>query len=250
MSVTFKDHFSGHAEDYGKYRPSYPDALFKYLPQICRQHNRAWDCATGNGQSAVALAKYFQHVIASDASENQLRHAAPAKNVNYIVAPAEQSGIASHTVDLITVAQALHWFDLEAFTIEVDRVLVDQGVLAVWTYNLLTINPEIDAVIDRLYSDLLDAYWPDERSIVETGYRHIQFPLTKLDAPRFEMITQWNLPQLAGYLNTWSAVKRFENDHNSNPVEMIWPDLAAAWGDEQVTYTQHWPLALRLWRKS
>jgi len=250
MSTNFKDHFSGHSEDYSNFRPHYPDELFFHLSHQTINHNRAWDCATGTGQAAVQLAKYYNKVIATDASDNQVHQATELKNVTYATAPAEHSGIEDHSIDLITVAQALHWFDLDGFAKEVDRVLVDQGVLAVWTYNLLTIDPDIDKYINHLYSDLLDPYWAPERTLVENGYQDISLPLTELDVPQFEMSSHWNLRQLIGYLNTWSAVKKYETEQHKNPVEVIFQELATAWGDDEQERPIRWPLALRIWRKS
>lgn len=248
--VAFKDYFSGHSQDYDAYRPHYPDELFFHLSHVTEHHNCAWDCATGTGQAAVELAKYYNKVIATDASDNQVRQAAELKNVQYATATAEDSGIVEHSIDLITVAQALHWFDLDRFAKEVDRVLVDHGVLAVWTYNLLTIEQDIDEYINHLYSDLLGPYWAPERTLVENGYQDINFPFTELDVPQFDMYSHWNLRQLIGYLNTWSAVKQYESVKQHNPIELIFQELATAWGDGEQERPVRWPLALRIWRKS
>jgi len=249
VKENFKNYFSNNSSDYRQFRPSYPEELFYHLAHISPHHECAWDCATGTGQSAIYLAKYFQKVMATDASENQIRVAQQAKNVEYSVASAEHSGLADNSVNLITVAQALHWFNLVAFTKEVARILVDQGILAVWTYNVLKINDEIDRLVHYLYSELLDSYWPPERRIVESGYQDIHFPFTELEAPDFEMSEHWSLEQLLGYLNTWSAVKRFEAETSSNPVDKIASQIASAWGDASHIRKITWPLVLRLWRK-
>lgn len=245
----FKDYFSGHSQNYDTYRPHYPDELFFHLSHVTEQHKRSWDCATGTGQAAIHLAKYYNKVIATDASDNQVRQAAELNNVIYATAPAESSGIEDHSIDLITVAQALHWFDLDAFANEANRVLTDHGVLAVWTYNLLSINPEVDAQVNYLYSTLLGPYWPPERALVENGYQDIHFPFQELEVPNFEMCAHWKLGQLIGYLNTWSAVKAYEDDQQSNPIELIFKDLVTAWGDKEQERAVSWPLALRIWRK-
>ncbi|MGD8784787.1 MAG: class I SAM-dependent methyltransferase [Thioalkalispiraceae bacterium] len=250
MKTNFKDHFSGHSQTYARFRPGYPEQLFYHLSQLAPALHRAWDCATGTGQSALQLAKYFQQVIATDASANQINNAAPQKHVEFRVATAEDSGIDSNTVELVTVAQALHWFDLSAFEREAQRVLVDKGVLAAWSYNLLTINPKIDRMINYLYSELLDPYWPAERRIVERGYQDIQLAMDKLEVPDFTMTAHWDLQQLTGYLNTWSAVKRFEADRHHNPLELIVADLHSAWGPPEQKYLASWPLAVQLWRNS
>lgn len=249
MPSDFKDYFSGHSKDYGHYRPDYPDELYFHLSHLTPGHDCAWDCATGTGQAALQLTKYYKQVIASDASENQVLQAKQHKQIRYITAPAEDSGLNNQSVDLITVAQALHWFDLDAFAREVDRVLVAQGILAAWTYNLLNITPHIDEIVIQLYSGLLGNYWPAERKILENQYRDIRFPFNELDAPRFSMSTHWNLHQLTGYLNTWSAVKRYEADQHISPVGLIMDDLVKAWGNPEQERTMHWPLTLRIWQK-
>ncbi len=249
MPSNFNDYFSDHSQDYALFRPEYPDELYFHLSHLTEHHNYAWDCATGNGQAAKQLAKYYKQIIATDASENQINQAQQQKNIQYRVTTAEKSGIDDQSIDLIVVAQAIHWFDLDKFALETDRVLVDQGVLAVWTYNLLTINPQIDVVVNYLYSNLLGPYWPPERALVESGYQDIHFPFQELDVPKFEMSAHWKLDQLIGYLNTWSAVKAYEADQQSNPIELIFKDLVTAWGDSEQERAISWPLALRIWRK-
>lgn len=247
--MNFKDHFSGHAQDYSVYRPGYPKQLFSYLASLCHQRERAWDCATGSGQSAFALAEHFAQVIATDASENQIANAELKTGVLYKVEPAEHSSLQNASADLITVAQALHWFDLDAFSREVCRVLKPQGILAIWTYGLHRISRDVDELVDELYGPTLDNYWPPERARVEQGYNGVQFPLSPMPAPGFSMSADWNLSQLTGYLCTWSAVKMFEQDQAYNPVEKLYDQLAAAWGKPAQTRAVQWPLTLKLWKK-
>src|SRR5437867_9645499 len=165
--MTFKDHFSRQAADYAKFRPGYPQELFQYVGSVAPSRQLAWDCGTGNGQAAVGLASVFDRVIATDASEKQITNAEPHQRVDYRVAPAENSGIKSETIDLIMVAQALHWFDLDRFYAEARRVLKPNGVLAASAYNLLHIEPAIDEVINRYYYDVVGPFWPPERKLVE-----------------------------------------------------------------------------------
>src|SRR5436190_651141 len=180
--ATFKDHFSGHAADYAKFRPRYPDQLFDYLAGIAPDRAAAWDCGTGNGQAAVALAERFNHVLATDASAEQIANAAPHRRVTYRVATAEASGIESSSIDLITVAQALHWFDLEKFYSEVGRVLKSHGVITALAYDVLRIEPAIDAVVNHYYTDVIGAYWPPERALVEK-FAELPFPFPEIAAP-------------------------------------------------------------------
>ena len=245
---SFKDHFSAHASAYARYRPRYPEALFAYLASLCPVHNLAWDCATGNGQAAHSLAGHFARVVATDASTDQLAHAAPHERVTYQVAPAAQSPLPPHTADLVTVAQALHWLDLDAFYAEVKRVLKPGGILAVWTYGLLQINPALDAIIERLYKDIVGAYWPPERRHVEDGYRTLPFPFEALEPPFFTMSLLWTLDDLLGYLGTWSATRRFMKTHGLDPIVQIAEALTHAWGDPTELKLAQWTLPLRVGR--
>ena len=248
--AAFKDYFSVDPVAYQQYRPGYPDALFLYLAKIAPDKQCAWDCATGSGQSAVSLSAYFKQVIATDASASQISSAAQVPGVVYRVASAERSRIKNASVDLITVAQALHWFDLQAFTAEVERVLKPGGVLAVWTYNLLQVNAELDSIVRYLYHDVLGAYWPPERKMVEQGYAGVSFPFECIDAPQFNMSADWALPQLFGYLQTWSALKRCQKNRSHNPLEDIAQRLVEAWGEPVDSLRINWPLSLCVWKKT
>jgi SAM-dependent methyltransferase len=246
--VTFKDHFSKQAAGYAKFRPRYPQKLFDYLGSIAPSRQFAWDCGTGNGQAAVALASVFDCVIATDASEKQIVNVEPHDRVEYRVAPAESSGIESETVDLITVAQALHWFDLDRFYAEAQRVLKLDGVLAASAYNLLQIEPDIDEVVNRYYYEVVGPFWPPERKLVEQ-FSDLPFPFQEIDPPKFEMTAHWNLDHLLGYLRTWSSTQRFMAAKGSDPLEQIMDELRAAWGDSRQTRTVVWPLIVRVGRK-
>ena len=247
---SFKDHFSHDSSSYSKHRPGYPDSLFSYLSSISQQHEKAWDCATGSGQSAIQLAKYFQTVIATDASESQIKNAYKQENVHYTVAAAESSGIIKSSLDLITVAQALHWFDLPAFTTEVERTLKPGGILAAWSYNLLSVHPGIDECITDLYGNILSQYWPAERTIVENGYTSISFPFEELTVPRFNMTIEWTFEQMISYLSTWSAVNAYISTNNQNPVAFIYDKLRHAWGNSDKKMLITWPLTVRAWQKT
>ncbi|MEE9352443.1 MAG: class I SAM-dependent methyltransferase [Thiotrichaceae bacterium] len=248
MSKAFKDYFSGHAQEYSQYRPKYPAELFSYLASISSEHKIAWDCATGNGQSAVFLTDHFAEVIATDASKTQIQNATSKSGITYQVATAENSHIESNSIDLVTVAQAFHWFDQDAFASEVDRVLKKQGILAIWTYNLLSINPELDTVIHHLYENILGDYWAFERGLVESGYKEVQLPFEAIETPEFQMSTEWNLSQLIGYLCTWSAVNKYQQEQGNNPVEAIYDDILKAWGNVDQILSVRWPLSVKVWR--
>jgi SAM-dependent methyltransferase len=243
--VAFKDHFSKQAADYAKFRPRYPPELFEYLGSVAPSRALAWDCGTGNGQAAVGLASVFDRVIATDASEKQIANAPSRQLVDYRVAPAENSGIESETLDLIMVAQALHWFDLGRFYAEARRVLKPDGILAASAYNLLRVEPVIDEVVNRYYYEVVGPFWPAERKLVEQ-FADLPFPFYNVDAPKFEMTAQWNLDHLLGYLQTWSSTQRFIAAKGTDPLEQIIDELRTAWGDSQQTRNVTWPLVLRI----
>ncbi len=242
----FKDHFSNMSGSYSEFRPGYPAELFRYLCSIAPSNELAWDCATGSGQAAVALAQDFTAVIATDASAQQIKKARSHSSVEYRVAPAEYSGLESGSVDLITVAQALHWFDLPGFMQEAQRVMRPGGVLAVWTYNLFRVTPMIDAVVGDLYWRTLKGFWSDERGMVERGYRDLVMPFAELELPRFHMSAYWTLEHLLGYLRTWSAVQSYTESSGKCPVAGISPRLAQEWGGDGLKRKISWPLSVRV----
>ena len=244
----FKDHFSRQAADYGRFRPRYPLELFTHLQGLCPGRDWAWDCATGSGQAARALAPHFTHVVASDASAAQISQAVSVSNVQYVLAAAEQPPLANVCLDLVVVAQALHWFDLERFYAEVHRVLKPGGVLAVWSYSLLRSTPQLDLLIDRLYNDVLGPYWPEERRVVERGYASLSFPFEEIAAPEFFMTATWTVDDLLGYLGTWSAAVRYREATGRDAVADIAPLLGAAWTPAGGSAVVHWPLSVRIGR--
>jgi len=246
--MSFKDHFSQQSASYSRYRPHYPEGLFSYLASQVERHERAWDCGTGSGQAALELARFFAEVIATDASEQQIANALYHERVRYRVAPAEASGLDADSVDLITVAQALHWFDQERFYTEVRRVLRPGGVLAVWCYRLARVSPAVDAVLDRFYTEIVGPFWPPERELIDQGYRTVPFPFAELESPHFEMEAEWTLPHLLGYLGTWSAVQRYREQKGQDPLEVIQSELIQAWGRPETMASIRWPVYLRLGR--
>lgn len=246
----FKDYFSDAADDYRRFRPEYPDALFDYLATISPARTFAIDCGCGNGQASVALAARFDQVLGTDASASQIAQVAEAANLRYQVSPAETIPAPPGSVDLITVAQAIHWFDHPRFFAAADQALKPGGILAVWGYQFLHTDTALDPLITDFHSRVVGPYWPPERALLDAGYTRIPFPYPPLEAPRFAMEAHWTFPQLLGYLNTWSAVKQFEKANGFNPLEPIAGTLLAAWGDPQRAQRVYWPLILRLGRKS
>lgn len=245
MSATFKDHFSGHARDYASARPTYPAELFDFLAGLAPARERAWDCATGNGQAARELARHFDEVIATDASEQQVAAAAAHPGVTYRTAAAESPGLDDRSIDLVTVAQALHWFDVPRFFDAVTRVLRPRGVLAAWCYGTCEVEPACDRLIHGLY-DALNPWWPPERAIVESGYRDIELPFPLVDAPRFLMRLSWRADDMLAYVATWSATQRCRVDTGKDPLVTIAEPLRKAWGSGRREV--RWPIHLKAGR--
>jgi SAM-dependent methyltransferase len=243
LTSGFKDHFSTQSGGYARYRPTYPAALFEFLADITAGRRFAWDCATGNGQAALALSRHFDEVIATDASQAQIEAALPRDRIDYRVASAEQSGLDDGSIDLVTVGQAFHWFDESAFFDEVRRVTRDDGVLAIWSYEQCVVSKECDALVATLYGDIVDEYWPPERALVEQGYSDVEMPGQAIEVPDFRMSLDWTASDMLGYLRTWSACKRYQADKGKDPVAIIETSLNAAWGTELRRVV--WPLTTK-----
>lgn len=246
--VTANDHFSRQAAEYRASRPGYPAALFDFLAQACVRHDRALDCATGNGQAAVGLASRFAAVVATDLSVAQLARAEARPNVRYLAATAERLPLADASVDLVTVAQALHWIDLAEFYPELARIARSGALIAAWSYGRMRVDPRVDAVVEQLYSDIVGPYWPPGREHVESGYRDLPFPFAPVAAPELAMVADWPLERLLGYLASWSAVQRYVVQHGCDPLDQVREDLRVAWGAPGATRRIEWPLALRVGR--
>jgi SAM-dependent methyltransferase len=194
----------------------------------------------------VLLAERFPWVIATDASAQQIAQAEPRENVEYLVAPAERTGLPDASVDLVTVAQAAHWFDLPAFYAEARRVGREGAVLALVTYGVLETAPEIDPVVQHFYRDVVGPYWPFERRHVEEGYRAFDFPFKELPPPPLAIEVEWSAADLVGYVNTWSAVRGAEKALGRSPVPDFERDLLKAWGDPDRRRLIRFPLSLRV----
>ena len=247
-SGSFQDHFSDVAAAYAAYRPSYPPALVDFLARLAPARRLVWDAGCGSGQLSLLLAGHFEQVVATDASPEQIARATAHPKVEYRCARAEASGLPERVADLVTAAQAAHWFDLPAYFAEVRRVTRPGGIVALISYGVVTADADLDAVIRPFYREVLGAYWPPERRHVDEGYRSLPFPFEELDGPSLEIRLDWRLEQLVGYVGTWSAVWALERAQGQGSFATFRRELAKAWGPATTVRTVRWPLALRVGR--
>lgn len=244
-SRDFKDHFSGHSAEYREARPHYPSALFHFLAIVAPSTQLAWDAGTGNGQAAVPLASRFTTVVATDGSDEMLAQAERHPRVRYEHATYRTS-LADRSVGIVTVAQALHWFDVDAFIREVRRVLVPDGLLAAWCYTGPRISPDIDAIHDHFHQVIVGPYWPPERRHVEDGYRAIALPIDEYAVPPFEMVEDWTLAQFLGYVRTWSATRRYVDARGEAQLLDFERAIAEVWGEPRRTRRLRFPMHFRV----
>jgi ubiquinone/menaquinone biosynthesis C-methylase UbiE len=243
-----KDNFSKQSDLYSRFRPGYPGQLFDFLLPLVPDKRNAWDCGTGNGQVAAKLSNYFTEVYATDLSAAQIENADHKKNIFYSVEKAEKTLFPDNKFDLITIAQAIHWFEFNDFYHEAQRTLKPGGIIAVMGYDILRINKKIDFLIDTFYRDTTGSYWDEERKYVEEHYLTIPFPFKEITTPAFSMNYNWELERVTGYLNTWSAVQHYIRKNNENPVDKISEELKKAWGNVLKRKVQ-FPIFMRTGRK-
>lgn len=244
--MNIKDNFSAIAASYANWRPEYPEALFIFLASLTKEHDTALDCGTGNGQAAKHLAAYFKEVQATDISAAQLQHAVAMPNIHYSISTAEQTIFPDNYFDIICAAQAAHWFNHAIFYKEAERILKPGGIIAFVGYALLEVDKEIDAIIQFLYKDTLGQYWDKERKHIDDRYRSLPFPYTTIPAPQFEINCNWNLPQLLGYLNTWSALSHYKKITHEDPLQPLLPALQKAWGNEDLVKAVRFPIISKI----
>jgi ubiquinone/menaquinone biosynthesis C-methylase UbiE len=242
----FKDLFSGHAAAYAAARPTYPDALFDWLTTLAPVDASVLDCGCGNGQASLALAERFARVVATDPSAEQIANAPPHPRIEYRVAAAEASGLPDASVQLVTAAQAVHWFDHTRFAAECRRVLVPDGVVAVWVYGVNRITPELDAITLELYQQHTGPYWAPERRHIDQALSSLYFPFTPVETPAFAMRARWTLDGYLAYLRTWSSCQKYQQVHGADPVSLVAPRFAAEWGDADQVREVVFPLHLRV----
>ncbi|MBE2216830.1 MAG: class I SAM-dependent methyltransferase [Ignavibacteria bacterium] len=244
--MEFKDYFSKQAKEYSKYRPKYPTELFEYLSSLVKEHDTAWDCATGNGQAAMGLEPYFEKIIATDASSSQIEHAELHPKIEYRTVSAENSRLESDSIDLITVATAIHWFDTDKFYPEVKRITKPGGVLAVWTYAENTISPEIDDISRKFSEVVLGKYWPDENKKAWDFRNQIMLPFEHIEVPEFEFSIEWDMNEYLSFLSTWSATQNYIKTNGKSPLEIVYGEYRKAWKDENIKRS----VKMKIWLKA
>lgn len=247
-AIAFRDLFSRQSETYATARPGYPDELYAFIASLVPRRQLVWDCGTGSGQAAKDLARYFERVIATDASEAQVRNAVPVANVEYRVGNVESSGLKAQSADAVAIAQALHWFDLDRFYKEVRRVTVPGGVMAAWSYGSCRAGDDVESLLRDFEFETVGPYWDPRRRWVDEGYRTIPFPFEELSAPPFQLRVEWTLSQLGGYLRSWSAVAKFVEERGHDPVAPLLEQIGQHWGPPDRPRTITWPLAVRVGR--
>lgn len=229
--MTTLDLFSEKSDLYALARPKYPQELYEFLASCITHSDKVWDCATGNGQAAIALAEIFNEVQATDLSEQQIVHAIPNENITYSVLSAEHTTFPDNYFDAITVAQAIHWFDFEKYWPEALRVLKKGGVFAAWGYDWCKISPEVDATINTNIMKVIEPYWAKQNQLVWGGYADIYFPFEKIPTPKIAMKQYWNSSQLLTYIHTWSATRQCMLKEGPEFFEQAIKKIEAAWGD-------------------
>ncbi len=240
--MSFNDYFSKQAEVYAKARPTYPDELFEYLHSLCNSDELCWDCATGNGQAAVSLLRYFKKVIATDGSAQQIKNAVANPGIEYRVATAEASGLPDNCTDIITVATAAHWFNHDEFYKEVKRVGKPGSILAIWAYSEANISKEIDEVMEWFMYDFLADYWPPGRWYIRGSYKQLPFPFPQMQTPDFFCRMKWSKEQWLNYVQSWSSYANYITKHSTDPLQILAPKLNPLWPDndiKEVTWKLH-----------
>ncbi len=240
--------YSPFAREYAQSRSRYPAELFSSLAALVDRRNLAWDCATGNGQAALELVKHFERVIATDISAEQIHHAAPHPQIEYCVAKSEQSGLADRSVDLVTVASAIHWFDLDSFYAEAQRVIRPGGLLAAWTYHVGYVEPPFDRIFARFYREVIYPYFAPGARLVDERYETITLPGEPLAAGNFSMRAAWNLDQMLAFIASWSGTQQYLKERGEDPVAFIAEELEHIWGERESIHLVRWPLYTRISR--
>ena len=240
--------YSSYAKQYAQSRPGYPEELFEYLSSLVDEHHLAWDCATGNGQAALTLTKYFEKVIATDISNEQIKNAIKHKHIKYNVCNAEDSGLENKSVNLVTVASAIHWFDLENFYKEVRRVVKPGGIIAAWSYHIGYMEPPFDKLFLGFYEEALSPYFGLGAKLVDDRYSTINLPGKGIETVDFFVEVKWKLKNMLDFIESWSGTQQYKKETSRNPTDLIINELNSIWGEAEKIHTIRWPLFLKISR--
>lgn len=249
MTENYQHLFDPQAANYVRYRPGYPAELFEFLNSITPDHRLAWDVGTGSGQAATQLAEFFNAVLATDSSEAQVSQAKPNEKITFLALPAEDSQLADASCDLVTAANAVHWFDLDAFYNEVNRVLKPQGVIAVWGYGWL-IGPDYMKDVLEAFYDHVRPYWPEPTKYVQEKYRNLPFPFAEIEKPTLSLEETWSVERMLGFYSSWSASEICRTTTGVSPIIKLAEDLKAVAPDELSTHKISLPLYMRVGHKA
>lgn len=229
------DRFSLQAKSYAQFRPSYPAPFIEEVVSSCSATHCAWDCATGNGQVAVSIADHFHLVEATDISEQQLKNSVKRENINYQVGAAEKTSFEDEVFDLVTVAQAIHWFDHSKLFSEVDRVLKYGGIFATWGYGLFRFNNDaLNNVISWFYENIMGEYWDPQRRLIESQYDTIEFPYPAIKAPSFKIPISANVESIIAFFETWSSVDNYRKAKKEDPIPLVRERLLSKFDPDNV----------------
>jgi ubiquinone/menaquinone biosynthesis C-methylase UbiE len=248
--TNFKDYFSQFSQTYAKGRLCYPPELFAYLSTLTNEHELAWDCGTGNGQAAIGLKENYKKIVATDPSPQQIANCSPGPTITYLVEAAESSSLSDASADIVTIGIAIHWFDFDLFYAEVKRVLKKGGIIAAWAYFLPTISVEIDLILKKFTEKTLKPFWKPEIKLIHEAYKTIPFPFDEITPPDFVIQKRMNLDDFIEHMYTWSAVQYYMNEKDTNPVEVIYEELLAAWGSKNEEREIIWKMPLRVGRNN
>lgn len=245
---TLRNWFDQGGQAYARFRPEYPPELAAFLASCAPDDRLAVDVGCGSGQLTRLLAPHFREVVGLDPSADQIASATPGERIAYACAPAERLPLADASTSLVTAAQAAHWFDLPAFYAEVRRVGAPGAVLALISYGVLSLEPELDARFQTFYRDEIGPFWPPERKLVDTGYATLDFPFDAITSPSLDIRLMWHLSEFLGYIQTWSAVRQAREAGKEDLLMVFANDLAALWGDPNQRRSVRWPINMRIGR--
>lgn len=240
-----KDNFSRDSKSYARYRPQYPWELIEFITSLVAEKKKAWDCGTGNGQMAALLSNFFDEVYGTDISQSQIDNTKKAANIYYSVQPAEKANFPNSSFNLVTVAQAIHWFNFEDFFAEVKRVARQHSIIAIVGYGGVSVSEGIDKLKIDFYKNIIGSYWDKERKHIDNNYSTIPFPFAEIKCPEFSIKLNWSFEEYTGYINTWSAVQKFADDKGYNPVTFLAEKIKPLWGNEEMREIK-FPIFLRV----